>query len=200
MSETDLTPSYPLAWPPGWPRTEEWRRTIGPFKMPPGKTRYELKRELEMLGATGITINSNVMTRADGLPYAKQPRVDDPGVVLYFRLEDNEVCIPCDRWSSIDANLRAIGMAVEAIRGMERWGTGQMVKAAFSGFTAIPANASAGLRPRRPWHEVLGVSADAPREVVEAAGKAMQRKTHPDAGGSDTAFKEVQDAIEETQR
>lgn len=41
------------------------------------------------------------------------------------------------------------------------------------------------------------MSPDAPREVIEAAGKAMQRKTHPDAGGSDEDFQEVQDAISE---
>jgi hypothetical protein len=51
-----------------------------------------------------------------------------------------------------------------------------MVDAAFQGFTAIPASASGGIpvRPKRPWYEVLGVAPDAPREVLEAAGKAMQ--------------------------
>jgi DnaJ-class molecular chaperone len=44
---------------------------------------------------------------------------------------------------------------------------------------------------------VLGVAPDAPREVIEAAGKAMQRKTHPDAGGSEVDFNEVQEAIDE---
>jgi hypothetical protein len=50
--------------------------------------------------------------------------------------------------------------------------------AASQGFTAIPASASSGIqvRPKRPWHEVLGVVRDAPREVIEAAGKAMQRR------------------------
>jgi hypothetical protein len=74
-----------------------------------------------------------------------------------------------------------------------------MVDAAFQGFTAIPASASGGIpvRPKRPWYEVLGVAPDAPREVIEAAGKAMQRKTHPDAGGRDADFQEVQQAIRE---
>jgi hypothetical protein len=31
----------------------------------------------------------------------------------------------------------------------------------------------------------------------DTAGKAMQRKTHPDAGGSDEDFQEVQEAIRE---
>jgi hypothetical protein len=57
-------------------------------------------------------------------------------------------------------------------------GDRQMVHAAFQGFTAIPASATDGIqvRPKRPWYEVLGVSRDAPPEVIEAAGKAMQRK------------------------
>jgi DnaJ domain len=191
--------SFPLQWPTGWPRTASHLRKAGPFKMPPGKVRYELNRELAMLGARGVVISSNVMTRADGLPYAKQPRTEDSGVVLYFTLDGNEVSIPCDRWSSIDSNLRAIGMAVEAIRGMERWGTGQMVKAAFRGFTALPASASSGtsIVPQQPWYDVLGVSPEAPMEVVDAAYKAMQRKTHPDIGGSNDAFLRVQKAYEE---
>ena len=42
-----------------------------------------------------------------------------------------------------------------------------------------------------------GVAPDASMEVIEAAGKAMQRKTHPGAGGNDTDFQEVQEAIRE---
>lgn len=74
-----------------------------------------------------------------------------------------------------------------------------MVDAAFQGFTAIPASATDGIqvRPKRPWYKVLGVSRDAPPEVIETAGKAMQRKTHPDAGGNVTDFQDVQEAIRE---
>ena len=39
-----------------------------------------------------------------------------------------------------------------------------------------------------------------PENVIEAAGKAMQRKTHLDAGGSDADFQEVQEAIRESPR
>jgi hypothetical protein len=34
--------------------------------------------------------------------------------------------------------------------------------------------------------------------VIEAAGKAMQRRTHPDHGGSAEDFQDVQDAIAES--
>ena len=41
------------------------------------------------------------------------------------------------------------------------------------------------------------LAADPPRASDELAGKAMQRKTHPDAGGNDEDFQEVQEAIRE---
>jgi hypothetical protein len=120
----------------------------------------------------------------DGRPYANQ-RISDTGVAVYFTRKGREQAIACDKWDSIRDNLQAVAKTIEALRGIDRWGTGEMVDAAFQGFTAIPASASAGIqvRPKRPWHEVLGVAPDAPREVIEAAGKAMQRMTHPDAGG-----------------
>ena len=194
-----MQPSYPLAWPPGWPRTPKYERTPGAFKMPPGKTRVELKYELDRMGASNVVINSNVMTRADGLPYVKQPQTDDPGVVLYFVLDGSEVCIPCDRWATLDANLRAIGMAVAAIRGLDRWGTGQMVKAAFAGFTALPASATGGtpVRPKRNWYDVLGVPQFAPPELVKAAYNIAVKKAHPDGGGTQEDFDEVLTAFKE---
>ena len=75
----------------------------------------------------------------------------------------------------------------------------EMVDATYAGLTAIPASASGGtpVRPKRPWYEVLGVSPDAPRRSSKLPGKAMQRKTHPDVGGSAVDFQEVQDAIAE---
>jgi hypothetical protein len=187
--------AYPLQWPIGWPRTDDWKRKRGPFQMPPGKARYELNRELSMLGAEDIVVSSNVMVRQDGLPYAKQPRVDDPGVVLYFTLNGQEVCMPCDRWSTVDANLRAIGMAVEAIRGMERWGTGQMVDAAFRGFKALPESIITP-PPSTSWYTVLGVSSEATREEIKAAYRRMAAATHPDAGGDEAQFARITKAYQ----
>jgi hypothetical protein len=159
------------------------------------RVKRDLENQLYLMHATDIVVTTNSELRRDGRPYANQ-RIEDMGVAVYFKRKGHDQVIACDRWNSIRDNLQAIAKTIEALRGITRWGTGEMVDAAYAGFTAIPANASAGIR-RRPWYEVLGVSPDAPREVVEAAGKAMQRKTHPDAGGSDTAFNEVQDAIAE---
>ncbi|MBF8255108.1 MAG: hypothetical protein HW375_15 [Anaerolineales bacterium] len=52
----------------------------------------------------------------------------------------------------------------------------------------------------RPAHEVLGVFPNAPIEVFEAAYKALAKTSHPDAGGTDAAMKELNAAIEEIRR
>lgn len=183
---------YPLAWPVGVPRTKSPVRSR--FDTPEEKVKRSLETQLDLMKATNVVVTTNVELRRDGRPYAGQ-RIIDPGVAVYFRRKGQEQCIACDKWDSIRDNLQAVAKTIEALRGIERWGTGEMVDAAFRGFTALPETATS--RPKRPWYDVLGVAPDAPREVIEAAGKAMQRKTHPDAGGSEAAFQEVQDAIAE---
>jgi hypothetical protein len=191
-----VTYEYPLSWPPGFPRTKYRKQSR--FDTPEERVKRNLKLQLDMMHATNVVVTTNSELRRDGRPYANQ-RISDTGVSVYFTRKGREQAIACDKWDSIRDNLQAVAKTIEALRGIDRWGTGEMVDAAFQGFTAIPASASAGIpvRPKRPWYEVLGVSPDAPQEVIGAAGKAMQRKTHPDAGGSDTEFQEVQDAISE---
>lgn len=189
--------SYPLQWPVVWPRTPADERKFGNFHMPAGRTRDLLTRELALLGAENVVVSSNVAIRRDGMPYANQARPEDPGVVLYFTRNGQEVAIPCDRWSNVDKNLRAIGMTVEAIRGLERWGTGQMVDAAFQGFKALPANVIVTPAPSRPWHEVLEVTPSASESVVRAAFKQRALATHPDRGGDESEFQDVQRAWDE---
>lgn len=192
--------AYPLQWPPGWPRTKvpQWSS----FKVSQHEAQNGIVRELHLLGARNVVISTDVELRQDGMPRSGRRAPEDQGVAVYFDLHGNQQCIPCDKWRTLRENMRAIELTIAALRGLDRWGAKEMVDAAFRGFTAIPANASSGqaIIIERPWYEVLGVSPDAPREVVEAAYKAMRRKTHPDAGGSESAFNEVQRAYEDSQR
>lgn len=192
-----MTYEYPLSWPVGLSRTASPTRSR--FDTAEERVKRDLEQQLLLMRATDIVVTTNSELRRDGRPYANQ-RIVDVGVAVYFKRKGRDQVIACDRWNSIRDNLQAVAKTIEALRGVTRWGTGEMVDAAYAGFTAIPANVSAGIKPRRPWHEVLGVTPDAPYEVREAAGKAMQRKTHPDAGGTDLEFQEVQDAIEEAVR
>lgn len=187
--------AYPLQWPAHWPRTEYPKRAQ--FKTPFSYARDNLIRELKLLGASDIVISTNMMVRQDGLLYAKQRVPDDRGVAVYFTLDGEQQCIPCDKWTQVNDNLQAIRLTVEALRGLERWGAKEMVNAAFRGFKALPASTIVTPYSAKPWHEILEVSPSASRDVIEAAYRRLARTKHPDGGGSDSEFIELQRAYKE---
>jgi hypothetical protein len=75
-------------------------------------------------------------------------RVADTGVAIYFIRKGKQMCIHCDRWDRVEDNIHAIAKTIEAMRGIERWGTGDMVDATFTGVLAISAPDD--------WRTVLG--------------------------------------------
>jgi len=95
---------------------------------------------------------------------------------------------------TVAAVLRAVWKTIEALRGIERWGAKEMVNAAFRGFKALPETIIMGEHTARAWWEVLQVSQTADWDVIDAAYKRLLHKVHPDKGGSDFAFQEVQSA------
>lgn len=188
--------SYPLQWPAAWPRTKTPQRH-GSMSRRFGQNRNDVHRELELLGARNVVISTNMRTRLDGLLYAKQREPEDSAVAVYFTLNGEQQCIPCDKWDNVAQNLRAVALTVEALRGLERWGAKEMVNAAFRGFKALPESVIVTPYTARPWHEVLEVSPTASQEVIRAAYKQQLLKHHPDHGGSQQAFEQVQRAYRE---
>ena len=150
-----MTYEYPLSWPPGFPRTKYPAQSR--FDTPEERVKRNLEFQLDLMDATNVVVTTNSELRRDGRPYANQ-HISDTGVVVYFTRKGREQAIARGNWDSIRDNLQAVAKTIEAVRGVERWGTGEMVDAAFAGFTAIPASATAGIpvRPRRPWYEVFG--------------------------------------------
>jgi hypothetical protein len=165
------------------------------------KARDGLLRELELLGADDIVMSTNIPIRKDGLPYANQRQPDDPGVAIYFTLDGQPQCIPCDKWDTVAQNLRAVELTIGALRGLERWGAKEMVNAAFRGFKALPESVIVTPYTTRPWYEVLQVQPDASHEVVRAAYRNLAAKYHPDNQdtGDNIKFIELQNAYKEFQ-
>lgn len=186
--------AYPLSWPAHWPRTA--RPEPSRFGVTFAVARDHLLDELARLGATDIVLSSNVELRRDGLPYANRPEPDDPGVAVYFRLNGENRCIPVDRWDRVKDNLRAAGLTVAALRGLDRWGANQIVDAAFRGFAALPAG---GTTETSAWWEVLGVARDASPATVRAAYRELVKRHHPDRGGVAETFHAIQMAWEQAQ-
>jgi hypothetical protein len=186
---------YPLQWPLGWSRKE--RPQMSRFQTSLGDASAALVRELRLMGAQQVIISSNLMVRQDGLPYAKQRRPDDAGVAVYFIKDGNQMCIPCDWWTDVEDNVQAIRLTVEALRGIERWGTKEMMNAAFTGFKALPAAAQEAIIVEA-WWQILDVDQNCTYAEARRAYKDKALKTHPDRpGGSPEAFQRVESAWQE---
>jgi len=85
-------------------------------------------------------------------------------------------------------NLWALWKGLDAIRLNELRGLDDVAREFYA---ALPAPR----RERDPW-EVLGVRPDADEDVIDASYRAKAKRLHPDAGGSEAAFKELQAAYE----
>lgn len=184
--------AYPLQWPAGYPRIGKPTDRYKFF--PSGLTTelYGLREELRRMKATGVVVSSNIPVAADGNPYARYAKPVDCGIAVYFSVDNKAMAICCDKWNSVEANLRALTMSVEAMRGLDRWGVSQILDRAFMGFKALPEKA-AGF----PWWEVLGVSRVCTAMEVEEAYKKKSKIHHPNAGGEAHKWQELRNAYEE---
>jgi hypothetical protein len=202
-----MTERYPLSWPPGRPRRTASARKPGRFNTKKtvssqyGSGSYRrsaditineavnrLQGELDRIGARLPVISSNLELRLDGLPRSGQRKPEDPGVAVYFQLAGKPVCLPCDTYSSVEANIAAVAAHIEASRAVERHGVASIAEQ-FSGFTALPTSKGA------EWWEVLQIArASATRDAIQEAYRKLARQRHPDHGGSDHQMAELNSA------
>lgn len=197
------TEAYPLKWPAGRERTHIWERERAKFDVTFARARDNIVREVTLLagGRYGpdpqIVISTNIALRRDGLPLANQRQPDDPGVAVYFLYKKQPMSFACDRWLKIEHNMQAIAKTIEAMRGIARWGTGDMLWAAFKGFAALPApTATAG--PKH-WRDVLGNTVTTVAQVNDVY-RRLARAYHPDHGGDPTKMAELNMARDQALR
>lgn len=187
---TEHVDAFPLHWPDGRPRID--RPDNAQFQTTLGKAVRHLMNEIRLLGGTNAILSSNLELRLDGLPYANQRAPEDSGVAVYFMYKKAQHCFACDDWWYVKDNVRAIGKTIEALRGIARWGTGDMIERAFQGFVALPAPES------EPWWSVLGAYSEAEALLhnnFEIYAKKLIQKYHPDKPDGDAwKFKQVTQA------
>ena len=175
--------AYPLCWPAARTRTPANQRSRAKFQTSFAKARDSLIREIRLLGGANSIFSSNIPRRTDGLPYANaRPKDNDPGIAVYFTRKGRQMCFACDRYLTVDDNMRAISLTIAALRGVARWGTGDMMEAAFSGFTAVPERTGG-----TAWWDVLGIPVNSSPEQIRDAYRALAKIHHPDMPGGDTA-------------
>lgn len=197
--------AYPLQWPAGRPRTKDPQPSRfgkrgydsngqwGANSLTTGRARDALISELTALGAEGIVISTNMPIRNDGMFYASAKEPGDSGVAVYFQLRGRPMVFACDQWLTVKENAWAIAKTIEALRGIERWGSGDMLERAFTGFAQITGAVA------KSWREILGVSSDSTFAEVRKKYLELVRANHPDSGGSEAAMAEINTAYDQAE-
>jgi hypothetical protein len=178
---SELKKAYPLQWPPAKPQTKPGeRKTNSSFKTSFADARHNCGRQIKLLGGSDLIISTNIPLNRHGLPghidWGKQIS-GHPGVAVYFKRKGKELCFACDAWNHVQDNMHAVALTIEALRGISRWGTGDMMEAAFRGFAALPAPGQSG--GMDPW-KILGLPLNANKDELTEAFRALAKKFHPD--------------------
>jgi hypothetical protein len=178
--------AYPLHWPAGFLRTK--LRERGTFRATLPAALNHVQDSLRLFAKDsgkrleGVVMSSNVTL---GVAHPA-----DPGVAVWFTWDGLGLCIPVDRYDSVEANLQAVHHILEARRAELRHGSLALVRASFSGFLALPAPAT----PQATWWEVLGVDQDAPLDKITEAYRRLRSSAYPRDGEDAAQFIAVREA------
>jgi DnaJ-domain-containing protein 1 len=102
--------------------------------------------------------------------------------------------LACDKWRTVAENIRALQLTVEAMRGINRWGSSELMERSFTGFTALPAP------QEEHWWDILLVRRDSPLDVIESNYRSLAKEHHPDRGGSSEKFVKITKAVEQARK
>ena len=191
-----------------WPRTAH--RKPSPFRANWGDTLDQLEREVRMLKGRDVVLALEVSARdirQDGGVRA-DARVKDPSVIVELRVGPDLLQFPCDRFDYWQDNVRAVALAMEALRAVDRYGVQQGRQ--YQGFKALPGGSAASSAPSVVMTAVqaaellqIACGRDLPYATATVLGdfaaavgvvRLARARTHPDAGGSTEEFQQVQDA------
>jgi hypothetical protein len=202
---SDLRYRY-VALPDVWPgkqRPVGHRRQQSRFKIRWTDVEKDLAREISHLGGKDVTLavdsknpgdfRQDGMLRADARP--------GPAVILSFTDRNGiRLQFPCDTYSWWQDNVSAIARALEALRMVDRYGVTQGDKQ-YVGFKALPASTTPNAMTPETAAEELAKHSPFPAYLIISeptvraeAIKTAKRKSHPDAGGDEEAFKRVIEA------
>lgn len=174
------------------------QRIRSPFRGSWSNTLKTLDRELGHLKARDILVQGYFRSddiRIDGWPRSSA-RPTEPGVIVTFGTPSGDLSFPCDTYQQWEDNLRAIALALAALRAVERYGVTRRQEQ-YKGWAKLPEapkrmspdDAFAFLRLNSGF---AGISAANFNEAYRAAA----RRLHPDnrETGNEHLFRLLGDA------
>lgn len=198
-----------IQWPSGlrieplgeWPGEMTARRERSRFDSTMSSTMETLRRELAALGARNAALQVAIPAsafRLDGYPRSTA-KAEHPGIILTLNSKHGALSYPCDTFDRWEDNLRAIALALEALRKVDRYGVTRRGEQ-YRGFLALEATAApAGFATAdeaiaflaRTAGISVGDPAKSPMDAVALYLRRAQRATHPDTGGDAATFQRV---------
>lgn len=122
-----------------WPGKLSVGRRSAPFRSTYNQTLTLLERELRELNGRNVVFQIALPAhqfRKDGLPYA-DAKPSHPGIILTFNGKHGPIQMPCDAFGEWTDNLRAIALALEALRKVDRYGVTKLGQQ-YTGWKQLP--------------------------------------------------------------
>jgi hypothetical protein len=190
-------------WPRGmtvkpivaWPGAVTKSRTPSMFSAPWASTLDVLDRELFNLQATAVLLQVAIPAnqfRLDGFPRASAKQ-EHPGIILTMNTVVGPLSYPCDTFTRWEDNLRAIALALEALRKVDRYGVTKRGEQ-YQGFLALeahPADEWSDTDAILTWLRLITDRVPAQGNTPAQLIRIAKRHTHPDVGGDPEAFDRV---------
>lgn len=156
-----------------WPGALTRGRRRAQFRAGWPSTRRLLMHELTQLAAKGVVLEMAITEddlHQDGLPRPRSVAAH-PGVVLSLQSKHGPLRYAVDSYTRWHDNLRAIGLSLEALRAVDRYGVTRAGEQ-YRGWRAIEAGPSGQV--------------ERGRELIAQHGgvTAALHATHPDRGGA----------------
>lgn len=174
------------------------RRKVSQFSAKWGDTLDLLERELSHLGVNRAVLQVDAERsefRLDGM-LRSNARLNSPAVAISFTSKGRPLSFPCDTYADWQDNIRAIALALEALRKIDRYGVTSKGEQ-YTGWAALPMNGQHVFANRadamRFLQTIVGESMVATNNI-EGILRAAEVATHPDKGGRADDFKLVQAA------
>lgn len=172
----------PLSMPLPPPTWTGWKSS--PFSASLTATAEVLAREVDHLRPERVILEADFredQLRIDGLPRATATAAS-PGVILTLvGTAHGDLRYPCSTFRRWEDNLRAIALALEALRRVDRYGVTKRGEQ-YAGWKQLGAGTGPG----------EGDPARGRRLIVEHGGvTAALKAAHPDHGGSAGDFRDV---------
>lgn len=150
-----------------WPGTRTKERKKSPFSAGYVRTLHDMERELGYLGARTVVIQAECGDediRNDGR-IRSSARMRGPGIIISFESKHGPLSYPCDTYTEWTDNLRAIVLAMAALRAVDRYGVTRRGEQ-YRGWKQLPGGGEGTVIAAGEWPS----AEEAARWLMRAAG------------------------------